>query len=490
MVPKKFDLLNKIRTLKRPTIGQFAWMGAGLLIGIMAFIFLSGFVTCWQLTALPGVPPVTCKGSPVVVTNPEGTPIAGATATATISAPAVELPSPWDGASRVTILVIGLRGGEVAGEGCPLCTDTLILLTIDPVTKTAGMLSIPRDMWVNIPGFGYGKINSAYTLGESYHLPGGGPGLTIKTVENFVGIPIQYFAQVSFDAFQQMIDTIGGIDINVTSEIIVDPLGPHNTTTLEPGIIHMQGPVALAYARARDVSQGVSGGDVERSAHQQQVILAIRDKVLAPGNFLNLMSQSLTLYKELSGGVNTNLSLDDLRKLAVLAKDIPLESIQQGLIDYTMMQDGTTTLNGATADILRPYPDKIRELVSKIFGGGTMQPMASGDLSQNMQAEAAKVVVINGTGVTGMAQTTADYLKGQGMNVIGVGNTSDYPDKYIPPFSYRTILIVHAGKPYAIQYLMALMKFNSSSQIIVDFNPSAPEDIVVALGSDWGGPPQ
>jgi polyisoprenyl-teichoic acid--peptidoglycan teichoic acid transferase len=489
MVAKKFDLLNKIRTLKHPTIGQYAWMGAGLLIGIVSLIFLSGFVTCWRLTSLPGIAPATCKGNPVVTTNPQGTPIAGATSTPTIIAPAAELPPSWDGASRVTILIIGLRGEST---DCPLCTDTMILLTIDPVTKTAGMLSIPRDMWVNIPGFGYSKINSAYTLGDAYHLPGGGPDLTVKTVENFVGVPIEYYAQVSFDAFQQMIDTIGGIDITVTKQLTIDPLGPHNTVTLKPGLDHMTGPVALAYARARDVDQGITGGDVERAADQQQVILAIRDKVLAPGNFLKLMAEAPTLYNELSGGVNTNLNLDDIRRLAVLAKDIPLDSIQHGVIDYTMMQDGTVDVNGQVLDILRPYPDKIRELVDKVFGSGTMQPLASGNLSQNMQAEAAKVVVINGTGVNGMAQTTADYLKTQGMNVIGKGNTGDYPDKYSQGnvFPVQTILIVHAGKPYAIQYLQNLMKFNRSSQIIVDFNPNAPEDILVALGSDWGGPPQ
>lgn len=489
MVAKKFDPLNKIRTLKHPTIGQYAWMGAGLLIGIVLFIFLSGFVTCWRLTALPGIAPATCQGNPVVATNPEGTPIAGATATPTIIAPAAELPPPWDGASRVTILIIGLdyRDWET-GQSAPR-SDTMILLTIDPVSKTAGMLSIPRDMWVNIPGFGYFKINNAYAYGEQYHLPGGGSELAKKTVENFLGIPIQFTAQMEFQTFENMIDTIGGIDVNVTKQIIADPLGPHNTVTLEPGLDHLTGPVALAYARARDVEQGITGGDVERAADQQRVILAIRDKVLAPGNFLKLMAEAPTLYNELSGGVNTNLNLDDIRKLAMLAKDIPLDSIQQGVIDYTMMQDGKVDVNGQILDILRPYPDKIRELVDKVFGSGTMQPLASGDLSQNMQAEAAKVVVINGTGVNGMAQTTADYLKTQGMNVIGKGNTGDYPDKYYSPFPGRTILIVHSGKPYAIQYLMGLMKFDSSSQIIVDFNPNAPEDILVALGSDWGGPP-
>ena len=74
----------------------------------------------------------------------------------------------------------------------------MILLTIDPLTKTAGMLSIPRDMWVNIPGFGYSRINTAYSLGEGSKLPGGGPELARKTVEQFIGVPIQYYAQIDF----------------------------------------------------------------------------------------------------------------------------------------------------------------------------------------------------------------------------------------------------------------------------------------------------
>jgi len=492
MVAKKFNLLNNIQSLKRPSIAQFIWMGAGLIIAVILFIFLSGFVTCWRLTALPGIPPASCTsvtGGTGTTTNPEGTPIAGATATGIISAPAIELPPPWDGASRVTILIIGLdyRDWET-GQSAPR-SDTMILLTIDPVSKTAGMLSIPRDMWVNIPGFGYFKINNAYADAEASHLPGGGPELAKKTVENFLGIPIQYTAQVDFQTFEKMIDTIGGIDVNISTKIIVDPLGQHNTTTLKPGINHLTGALALGYARARDVSQGVLMGDVDRAAHQQQVILAIRDKVLAPGNFLSLMSEAPALYNELSGGINTNLSLNDALRLAVLAKDIPLENIQTGVIDYTMMQDGTFNYNGQILDILRPYPDKIRELVDKIFGSGTMQPMATGDLNQKMQDEVARVVVINGTGIAGMAQTTSDYFKSQGMNVIAKGNVSDYPDKYYSPFPNRTIIIVHAGKPYAMQYLMSLLKFTTVSQIVMDFNPSAPEDIVIALGHDWGGPP-
>ncbi len=180
MSEKKSGIDQKLRGINKPTIFQLALFAAGLILAAVLWISLSGFVSCWSLTSLPGIPLPTCPNSSAlapIATDAAGTPVAVATAVPTLSAPDIPLPPPWDGASRVTILVIGLRGGT--NQDCPLCTDTMILLTIDPVTKTAGMLSIPRDMWVNIPGFGYGKINSAYTLGDLYKLPGGGIGLTI-----------------------------------------------------------------------------------------------------------------------------------------------------------------------------------------------------------------------------------------------------------------------------------------------------------------------
>ncbi len=107
----------------------------------------------------------------------------------------------------------------------PPRSDTMILLTIDPLTKTAGMLSIPRDMWVNVPGFGYSRINMAYANGEGSKLPGGGPELAKKTVEQFIGVPIQYYAQIDFSTFASFIDEIGGIEIYNDENLRLDPLG-------------------------------------------------------------------------------------------------------------------------------------------------------------------------------------------------------------------------------------------------------------------------
>ena len=109
-------------------------------------------------------------------------------------------------------------------EGPPR-SDTMILFTIDPITKTAGMLSIPRDLWVNIPGFGYSRINTAYPSGEGTKLPGGGAGLAMKTVEQLLGVPVHYYAQIDFNTFVELVDRLGCITVIPEETLILDPVG-------------------------------------------------------------------------------------------------------------------------------------------------------------------------------------------------------------------------------------------------------------------------
>ncbi len=133
----------------RPSVRQIIFWIAALALAVGLFIFANDFVTCWQFTALDGIPPASCNvesnvlGTPVL--NAQGTPIGAATPTADISAPAPQAPT-WDGGSRVNIVFFGLRSGSesLATGDCPVCTDTIILFTVDPVSKTAGMVSIPR----------------------------------------------------------------------------------------------------------------------------------------------------------------------------------------------------------------------------------------------------------------------------------------------------------------------------------------------------------
>lgn len=478
-------------TFKRPTVVQFVLMGVGVVAAVALYIFLGSFVSCWRLTSLPGIPPSTCSGAaaPVAAITPGETPVAGGvTPTPTLSIPEVELPPPWDGASRVNVLFMGYDYGDWSAErSCPCRTDTMIVFTLDPISHTAGMLSIPRDMWVSIPGFdNYNRINAANFLGDTYKLPGGGPQLAMQTVENFLGIPIQYYAMIDFTTFEKMIDTLGNVCLVIPEEITIDPLGPHNTETLQAGPDCLNGAETLAYARTRHTEND----DMDRAARQQQVVMAIRDKLLSPNTFLNLVAQAPALYNELSGGFKTNMSLNDVLRLAVFAKDLPLDQIQKGVIDYTMSAPAQVTVDGTLMDILRPFPDKIRELVDKMFGGGSLKPMATGDALQLMDQEAATVLVVNGSGIDGKASATADYLKTQDVNVIGYGNLSEYPDQYnSPPLPNKTLLILHAGKPYTVAYLKALGGITESNQFIIDFDPNAPADIVLAVGADWSNSP-
>ncbi|MCK5317368.1 MAG: LCP family protein [Anaerolineales bacterium] len=270
------------------------------------------------------------------------------------------IPQPWDGKSRVTVLVMGLDFRDwVASDDTPR-SDTMMLITIDPITMQAGMLSIPRDLWVEIPGFTYNRINTAYMLGEAYNLPGGGPALAQKTVENLLGVPINYYAVLDFHTFERLIDEIGGIDVLVKDRIRIAPIGGESSW-LEAKPYHLNGPEALAYARVRKNA----GGDFGRAERQQQVILAALDRVVGFDILPGLVARSPALYQELASGIRTNLNLEQIISLAWLALKVPTENIQSGAIAPPKMVGFYTRPDGA--QVLRFVPDQIRILRDEIF---------------------------------------------------------------------------------------------------------------------------
>ncbi len=466
------------------SVGQIIFWGVSLLIAVVIFFLVRHFTACWQLTALPGIPPSYCSAS---LENPPGvsdlniddSPIAGIRSSPEVEAPQMDLPR-WDGASRINIVFFGLRGGDISGDDCPACTDTIILLTIDPVTKTAGMLSIPRDLWVNIPGFGYNRINTAWTLGEAAKLPGGGPGLAMETVSQFIGVPVHYYVQVDFGTFVSFINMIGGIDVYVDERMVLDPAGTgQDHFVLTPGDFrHLTGKRALAYARCRHESQGCSGEDVGRAKRQQQVIMAIRDKVFDPAYFTKLLAQAPQLYNTFSSGVHTNMSLEDALKLAVLAKDIPIESIKQGVIDNNMAVFANVTLNGVPASVLRPIPDRIRVMRDEIFiPGGPISPLAQGDPATLMQSDAARIRVVNNTYTADLDLRTANFLMAQGMQVMEHGVPTSASD--------QTVLVVYSPKLYALRYLINIFRIKGGNHIIIKSDPATTVDIEIRIGEDW-----
>jgi polyisoprenyl-teichoic acid--peptidoglycan teichoic acid transferase len=175
-----------------------------------------------------------------------------------------------------------------------------------------------------------------------------------------LGVPIDYYVRIDFRAFERIIDEIGGIVVDVPGELRVDPLGPDNSLTLEPGEQYMDGPTALAYARARNTPRG----DYDRIERQQQVILAMREQVLRLEMLPLLIFKAPRLFQELSEGLQSDLPLDQAIRLAWLSRSIKPGDIQTGAIGPNQMYREITE-EGQSVN--RAHPERVRWLVNEVL---------------------------------------------------------------------------------------------------------------------------
>lgn len=261
-------------------------------------------------------------GGPLDAATPESTPTdAGPTPT----------PYPeWDGDDPVHILLLGVDtrpSEETAGR-----SDTIIVVRVDPADKRVDMFSIPRDLAVNIPGFSSGaKINSAYPWGEMYDIEGGGPSLVAQTIEYNFGITIDYYATVDIPGLERIVDTLGGVIVDVKTQLKDDQYPTedfgYTRAYFPPGLQKLDGKQAVQFARTRH-----SDGDFMRSQRQQQLLLAIRDQALESG----IITKLPQLIGDMRETLRTDLSLSKVYSLARLAQEIPRENIWvHSLAPYT-----------------------------------------------------------------------------------------------------------------------------------------------------------
>lgn len=381
----------------------------------------------------------------------------------------------WEGSDRVSILLLGID--QRCEEEGPTHTDSMMILTIDPVGLSASVLSLPRDLWVEIPDFGVDRINQANYLGEIYEYPGGGQALAVQTVETLLGVPIDYYVAVNFDAFVEVVDLIGGINMDVP-EAIDDPDYPdrcygYDPFSIEAGEQQLDGEAALKYARTR----ATFGGDVDRAARQQAVILAVREKVFALNSLPQLIAQAPQLWQTSQENVRTNMTLDEAIQLALLAQDIPRDSIRTAVLDFDYVYNETTP-DGR--QVLVPVRENIRQLRDQLFAPPAIPTPVIENLPALMAAEQARVAVLNGTAEFGLAASTQEYLQSFGLNVVEIGN-ADAP-------TYLTSQIITYGSyPNTSRYLTQLMHvppLNVSSGI----NPDGDYDILIIIGNDWRVP--
>lgn len=263
----------------------------------------------------------------------------------------------WSQKERVNILLLGVD--QRPTEEGPWRSDTMIIATVDPKTMTAGAISIPRDLYVEIPGYGDRRINMAHFLGDAYDYPGGGPGLAMKTIEHNLGIPVHYYIRVDFQGFRDIIDYLGGITIDVEEEIwdykYPDGQLGYTTVHIPEGRQLMNGRTALQYARSRH-----SGTDFDRLRRQQQVLMAIRDKALR----LDLLPKIPMLANTMSHTVRTNLQLGEIVTLGQIGAQIDAEDIRFAVIDESMTVPIVLEDDG---DVLFPKRERIRQIVDEVF---------------------------------------------------------------------------------------------------------------------------
>lgn len=299
---------------------------------------------------------------------------------------------------RVNILLLGSdsRPGEKFGR-----TDTMIVVTIDPAAKTAGLLSIPRDLWVSIPGYAEGRINQAHRIGGVENYPGGGPALAVKTVEANLGMPIDFYVLVDFEGFKQVIDTLDGLDLCVpetidaatyygyvpeyvneaenysfvpaaqveTAEVIsatatpqpaeeaTDQAKGYEFLYIEAGWHTLDGATALTYARSR----ASVTADFARVQRQQAVLLAIKNKALQ----MDVVFRLPELWQTMCQTVQTNLTLAQALQLAQLAYQIDAAHIQTAAISH----DQTMSYRTASgASVLLPKRAELKLLVENMVG--------------------------------------------------------------------------------------------------------------------------
>ncbi len=308
----------------------------------------------------------------------------------------------------VNFLLIGsdLRNGN------SFRTDTLVLAILWPQEGQASLISIPRDLWIYIPTIGMQRVNTAYEYGNMDDYAGGGAGLLKDAIAYNLGIRIDHTALVDFSGFSRIINTLGGVDVPVACPYTdwrlidpsYDPTNPNNWQkyTVQSGTIHMDGDLALWYARSRQASN-----DFDRSRRQQEVLRAIFSQALQT----NILTRIPQLYSDLSSTVTTDLNLADILKLALYAPKLTNANIRSYYIRPPYV---TAWVTPGGADVLLPNQPSLQQYLVEAT---TLSTSAT-------QRQKVAVEVQNGTPYNGWATLASSRL-----NYAGYATTISNTDR-------------------------------------------------------------
>ncbi|MBI4772072.1 MAG: LCP family protein, partial [Chloroflexi bacterium] len=280
-------------------------------------------------------------------------------------------PTPLPLVSDAETINFLLIGSDRRSYGSSFRTDTLIVAALRAGSAQVTLISIPRDLYVYIPTWGMDRVNTAYLRGQLTGYPGGGQALLKDTILYNLGIRIDHLAMVEFDGFRQIVDTLGGVDVPVacpyTDWHIINPnLSPYYESnwqliTISPGLIHMDGDLALWYARSR-----LKSNDYDRGRRQQEVLRAIYERALSGGTLTRIPE----LYADFQSAVTTDLGLGDLLQLALLAPRLTNADIRSYYINRSLVIPWTTPQGGA---VLLPDGAAIQTMLQEALASAPPQ---------------------------------------------------------------------------------------------------------------------
>jgi len=395
---------------------------------------------------------------------------------------------------RINILLLGMGG---PGHNGPFLTDTMIISSIKPSTQQIAMISIPRDLGVDIPEYGIQKINSANAYGEARQVDSGALSAT-KVVEDTFNIDIPYFVRIDFDAFIEIIDAVGGIKIDVertfTDSEFPAPNDKYKSLTFTKGIQTMDGSRALQYARSRHGNNN-EGSDFARAKRQQKVILAIKEKVLSFQTLANPIRIS-KIIKSLGTHITTNIDFSDTISLLKIGRSMDITDIITLVLDIekTGYLESSYTKEGAY--ILSPTSGDFKEManaIKNIFelsgekdstpSQDTPAPTSVNIIVDNKKDEASEpdtVEIQNGTWNAGLAARIKEVLKKENINVSEIGNTQTRPIE-----KSGLYVISNVADPKIIELIQSSLNIPLQTPIPDGELSASSTDILIILGDDF-----
>ncbi|MCL7454310.1 MAG: LCP family protein [Anaerolineae bacterium] len=350
-------------------------------------------------------------------------------------------------------LNIVLLGSDKRPRSGAWRTDSMIIVSVDMQKNIVRLLSIPRDLWVYIPGHGYNRINTADLWGELAK-KGGGPDRVKQTIQHNLGIPIHYYVRIDFQGFINIIDTVGGIDVDVDCSL--------SDINLSAGIHHMNGKQALRYARSRK-----STNDFDRGRRQRKVLMALWDQALT----LDIIPKLPQLWRSMANSFQTDLSLEQVINLAYVGAQLKPQRIISRAIGPSLVQ-GWITPQGAA--VLLPREDRMRAMLESFY--------APVDASRLDASAKVQVRVHNGSPRREAEQLAAAALRWEGYKVAGTGGAEsrDYT---------LTRILVYTGKVAEAQSMAQYLNVPVSSVQDVTGTESPPGgqdiDILLILGRNY-----